>query len=73
MSYTGPGLGQYSAGNGPLVTMEPGDELPTVHLGLTYTGDELEQGPQVHTAGIPLWVVLVAGVYWLANRVGSRI
>lgn len=58
----------------PVVTLEPGDEFPTVHLGLTYTGDELEPEPPVPlAAGVPLWLVLLGATYWLANRFGSRI
>jgi hypothetical protein len=47
-------------------------DIPTVPLSLTYTAQDDER-PAVNVAGIPLWLGLLVGVYWLANRVGGRL
>ena len=51
--------------------VDPVEDIPTVHLGLTY--DPEPEPPAVNVAGIPLWIGLVIATYWLANRVGGRI
>jgi len=73
MSYArGLGFTPTSSGDFPTVTMDPGDELPTVHLGLTYYPIDPEPtGPGAVNLG--LWAALLVATYMLAGRVGGRI
>lgn len=74
MSYRlpGPGLGFTPVTAAPDVTLDAGETIPTVHLGLQY---EPEPAPlaRVNVLGIPLWVALLGATYWLTNRIGGRI
>lgn len=49
-------------------------EIPLVHLGLTYDPAPQEEPlATVHAAAIPAWLVLLVGVYFAAKWAGERI
>jgi len=67
-------LGQYD------VELSPGEEIPTVSLGLTY--EPLDVSPELaypfpgyapSARDVALWLGLLVGVYVLAQRFGGRI